>query len=95
MSYVSYYIYILFLEITLITKQYLITRITFQISVLYIYQFRVAWKVRCKDDTDLPRYTKDCNLESEEIFPPKLFKGGNSVLKPSRRKEGRKLSDAS
>ena len=61
----------------------------------YIYQFRVAWKVRCQDDTDLQRYTKDCNLESEEIFPPKLFKGGNSVLKPSRRKEAKKLSDAS
>jgi len=45
----------------------------------------VAWKVRCRDDPDLERYTRDCNIEVSKTFPPKQFKPG--VMEPSTREE--------
>ena len=52
---------------------------------LILHLFRVAWKVRCKDDPDLERYTRDCNIEVNKTFPPKQFKPG--VMEPSTREE--------
>ena len=53
----------------------------------------MAWKVRCKDDPDIERYTKDCNIETKKTFPSRLFKPG--VMEPAKRKEGVRKADIS
>ena len=69
------------------TAWYVDLRISFLIS------FRVAWKNRCKDDPDIERYTKDCEIETEKTFYSKLFKPG--VIQPSQQKEGVRKADVS
>ena len=46
--------------------------------------YRVAWKVRCKDDPDLGRYTRDCKDDESGKSFFKLFQPG--VMEPSKRK---------
>ena len=53
---------------------------------------RVAWKVRCQDDSDIERYTKDCGLKNGKTFPPNLFKPG--IIEPTKRTTDMKKSDA-
>ena len=48
------------------------------------FVFRVAWKVRCKDDPDLARYTRDCKDDESGKSFFKLFQPG--VMEPSKRK---------
>ena len=59
----------------------------------FLISYRVAWKVRCKDDPDIERYTKDCNIEMKKTFPSRLFKPG--VMEPAKRKEGVRKADIS
>merc|ERR1711963_554143 len=44
----------------------------------------VAWKVRCKDDPDLERYTRDCKDDESGKSFLKFFKPG--VMEPVKRK---------
>ena len=66
---------------------------TILLQLFFLILYRVAWKVRCKDDPDIKRYTKDCNLEMEKTFPSKLFKPG--VMEPATRKEDARKADDS
>ena len=44
----------------------------------------MAWKVRCKDDPDLERYTRDCKDDESGKSFLKFFKPG--VMEPVKRK---------
>ena len=49
--------------------------------LFHFIQCRVAWKVRCKDDPDLERYTRDCKDEESGKSFLKFFQPG--VMQPA------------
>ena len=66
-----------------VRNRYTIKNISHTLNSLNLF-YRVAWKVRCKDDPDLERYTRDCKDDESGKSFLKFFKPG--VMEPVKRK---------